>query len=541
MAGSAAQRMVVTGTRVTRQFIRVCRQAPSPDHFTGCPIRLGRHQPLTERGNTGGMLLTTALRAVPSKDNPPRPFERLTEPRHPHSSRSPRLGIIQAAILWSALLLLPGCDRENADAPPAAPAVREDSLPVIKVSGHGGGLGKEDQAVGDPLEISAKALYGKWEWNEPGKVSITLGFRDILDFAHTYNSQGKRVGNPDGRVSLLVTVLDASELAPELAWGLDISNRRGWVADAKDEIGPPGPERSAEIRLVRSDLLHIKGRLPATIANIEFDGFLVKVPGNGIEDLPDLVARLGSDRPKDIRIAAAKRLYVANDPPVKETVPILVEWLKESDAEIRFVALEALFVVLMPTKGPCPLAVVKALFDKDKNVRNMAANCLDYRPLPEEAMPLLLKAIEHDDYYVQCKALDAILDTTHDFDLVVPRWFRAIKRSQDAMDAGLLDREELRAWAEGIKCGAVNAAMRLHYLGRENPSDLGKCLIKLLSDKSPGIRLAAARSLGAIAGDNANSKEVLRVLNAHDAVEKLLDDPDPSVVATAQAALAKLK
>jgi HEAT repeat protein len=83
------------------------------------------------------------------------------------------------------------------------------------------------------------------------------------------------------------------------------------------------------------------------------------------------------------------------------------------------------------------------------------------------------------------------------------------------------------------------AVQRLQYHGKKSPQEMGKCLIRLLSDKSPVIRRAAARTLGALAGEHAKTKTVFRELNADDAVAKLLADSDASVKRAAQTALEK--
>jgi HEAT repeat protein len=137
--------------------------------------------------------------------------------------------------------------------------------------------------------------------------------------------------------------------------------------------------------------------------------------------------------------------------------------------------------------------------------------------------------------------VSALYNATHDFDLVVPYWLLATVAYEQAQGPDRLKQQADQEPAEEINMAAISAAFALRHHGKKTPQELGKCLIKLLSDKSPDIRRAAARNLGAIADDNAKSKKVLHDLNAYDAVSKLLDDSDASVRLAAETALEKLE
>jgi hypothetical protein len=175
---------------------------------------------------------------------------------------------------------------------------------VIKVTGNSKFDGQDAPKTDRPLEISVATLRGKWEWDQPGKAKLVLAFSDSTDFAYTHDSQGKLAANPDGLAQLSINIPDVGGNSPALAWGLDIANRRVRLSEVDDEpeIGSPGRGWSAEIQLVRDDVLHIKGRLPTHFAHLEFDGLLVKVPPKVIKDVADLVRRLGKDNPKEVRL-----------------------------------------------------------------------------------------------------------------------------------------------------------------------------------------------------------------------------------------------
>ncbi len=481
---------------------------------------------------------------------------------------------IQSAALFA--LFAVGCRDATANRAPAVPP--QDNHRITRIAGNTLFDGKEPPKTDKPLPITAGALRGKWEWNRPDPASIVLEFRDSTDFAHTYNAQGNLTTNLDGRAQLSVDIPNGvTKLA--LAWGLDSANRRGWLADAEDEVGPPGPERSAVIQLIRDDVLQIKGRLANEfLGDLEFDAFLVKAApkkAKEIDNVDELVRWLGRDSHKQDRLAAADLLQEADHPPAKETVPILLGWIKEPDKEIRLKGLNTLAVVFIQTKGECPLAAVEAVFDKDEEVSWLASSLLVcYASLPSEAVPLLFRAIEHTNRNVRCdipqilvkaaredkrtvralkKALEdndwqvrsnaapALFDITHDFDLVVPYWLLAIERAQKLSESAPAQQPFSPRSVEEMKAVAAGAAMALRNHGRDTPRELGECLVRLLSDDSPRMCSAAARTLGAIAGDRAKSKAALRDVKAHEAIVKLLTDSDASVRQAAKTAIEKLE
>lgn len=295
------------------------------------------------------------------------------------------------------------------------------------------------------------------------------------------------------------------------------------------------------------------------------------------EEGGDLVSRLKSDQPKDVRLAAAKALMRMEKPPVEKSAPILRAWLKEKDSDFRAAALESLTVELMLTKGECPVEALELMFDKVDSVRWNAATCVScLDKFPKTAAPLLLRAATHEDravrdvvpralvraarehrrtvpvlmaltrdkdMLVQAHAFEALFDATQDFDLVVPYWLRTDESYQRSV-------EEHKSVQNGArrKDPELESVPPLEYAkklleeyGKKEPEKLGNCLIKLLKDKSPVIRRGASRTLGAMAADEKASKEVLRTLSASQAIEKLEDDSDESVRAAAKAALTKLR
>jgi HEAT repeat protein len=268
-------------------------------------------------------------------------------------------------------------------------------------------------------------------------------------------------------------------------------------------------------------------------------------------------------------------LLEADQPPDKETIPVLVGLVTEEDNDIRVAALNTLALIGMTTKGECPLVMVEAIFDKDEDVSSLAASLVGcYEKFPSEALPLLFRAMEHEDrevrqqipsvlakaarddkrtvpalkkaiadkdWWVRSSAVGALFAATHDFDLVVPHWLLANENYQELTETL---RATLTADQQSAQVDANNeaslAVQKMIYHGKKSPQEMGKCLIGLLSDKSPVIRRAAARTLGALAGYKEKTKAVFRELNAHDAVARLLSDSDPSVKRAAKTALEKL-
>ena len=240
------------------------------------------------------------------------------------------------------------------------------------------------------------------------------------------------------------------------------------------------------------------------------------------DTVAELIAKLGADQPKDVRIAAATALQEKKVEKKEREVaiPLLCTWLKDKDVEFRKTAVDSLACMLIGTKGKCPLEIVQAMFDDSSDVRYIAATCCvcECREFSPEAMTLLFRAIESDDKdvrssipilladvakndertvpaikkattdkdpFVQGNSITALFRLTHDFDLVVPFYLRKIEDYRDLLDT--IEKEDFDRELE----------MRLHlpemlYMisqrflvkyGETEPEKLGRSLIKLRSRK----------------------------------------------------------
>ena len=297
------------------------------------------------------------------------------------------------------------------------------------------------------------------------------------------------------------------------------------------------------------------------------------------ESAAELIEKLASDQPQDIRVAAATALQEKSlkAEERKTVISILTPWLKDKDPEVRKSGIILLTCLMIGTKGRCPLEVAETMFDDSPDVRLHAAICVsECRNFPAEALPLLFRAIEHDDTDVRChipvllaqalkddkrtipalkkattdkdalvknSAFVALFQVTDDFDLVVPYHLRTLENSRTLMlDVKEEDYErEFKKRQAGLAYILRNSSDKfLVEHGETEPEKLGRCLVKLLSDKSPTIRRAAVRALGEIAEHKQESKEALRRINAQNAIEKLADDREITVGGAALRALDQL-
>jgi HEAT repeat protein len=273
------------------------------------------------------------------------------------------------------------------------------------------------------------------------------------------------------------------------------------------------------------------------------------------DDIPSLIAKLGCERAKPDRIAAAKALGDSKDKRALRAVKALTAGCKDRDAEIRSASVVALGLLVHRHNQRCPLVIVELMFDSDATVRTNAGGLVSIiDDLPPEGTALLYKNVNHTDPVirsdvmtplaradgrnpkvikvlekatrdadagVRVNAVAGLWQATGDLSRLVPLWLRLL---EDAPPGNPTDRQgTLR------QLGAIAGATKLRELGVANPKEIAAELVKSLTDKSPQMRRAAARSLGAMAGETAKARRVLRKAGVERALKPLLDDPDESV------------
>src|SRR5207248_1311500 len=116
----------------------------------------------------------------------------------------------------------------------------------------------------EPLEMSAAAIRGTWQAvAKNGSIALRLG--DSNDPAWTLDAKGAVRDNPDGAARWTWTGTAGGLNSTAVPWGLDSPPRRGWLSTP----GEPRIKDLAEFRLVRDDLLRVKGRIPLPGMEIE--------------------------------------------------------------------------------------------------------------------------------------------------------------------------------------------------------------------------------------------------------------------------------
>jgi len=124
--------------------------------------------------------------------------------------------------------------------------------------------------TGEPMDISPSALRGVWLALTPaGETKLKFG--DPYVPSWTFDPSGRNVDNPDGSANLSVLGPTSSVTLP---WGLESADHYGWISwpGAKEK-------RQLEFRLVRQDLLHLKGFTPAR-GGVQLDVILIRASLN---------------------------------------------------------------------------------------------------------------------------------------------------------------------------------------------------------------------------------------------------------------------
>lgn len=316
------------------------------------------------------------------------------------------------------------------------------------------------------------------------------------------------------------------------------------------------------------------------------------------EEVAELIKGLETDRPKASRTEVVRKLRDIKGPEGLKAVPSLARLLEDKDAEIREEAITAIGTITYLNKQPCPVALVKSLFDGNADVRLTACTYVGvFEKYPAEARALLLRALEHTDANVRSTAIHplarvwgkekevlaavkkatkdknlsvrhnayaALWSISQDLDLVLPHWLQAVEGMADLKPEVELATQEAKFEQASATLIGLGSAVKLFELTAERPADLAKALLKLLADDSPIIRRAAARTLGAMAVDPKQTtpllkdlppdspglklpvvdhkkvKAILKDLEVDAAVRKLLADPDEKVRANAETALKRL-
>jgi HEAT repeat protein len=216
---------------------------------------------------------------------------------------------------------------------------------------------------------------------------------------------------------------------------------------------------------------------------------------------------------KSQRIQAIQVVGAAH-PNAVGSVPVVIEALKDEDAEVRRSAAEALARVDAKTPGVVP-ALAEALRDRDSEVRGAAALALGRLRVAREAVPPLCQTLRDSDARVRIQAAWALTRIDPEAKGAVSVLTAALKEA-DPQLRGL-------------------AAQALTGLG-DRASEAVPTLAAALSDPTPGVRLWAAVALGEIGPPaRAAVPALIRALedsnhNVVMAVGSALDQIDPKAV-----------
>jgi HEAT repeat protein len=243
------------------------------------------------------------------------------------------------------------------------------------------------------------------------------------------------------------------------------------------------------------------------------------------DELTRLLERAGPANAKAERILALEELTEKGKKNPQRTCAALAPYAKDEDAEIRLKVLIAIGISAAEQRE-CPIPIAQALADEDDAVRGNAAAMLGfYTRYPEEAVPLLLKAVASDDRFVRQSLPDALASACGK----TPRGLNAIRRLFTDVDPSVRhnaqlahfkltgephdyvghllrvtaspdddsppETDEQRTTRELLQ---IAGAGLLYELTRKRPDDLAKELVTYLADEKPRIRQCALRQLRAM-------------------------------------------
>jgi HEAT repeat protein len=271
---------------------------------------------------------------------------------------------------------------------------------------------------------------------------------------------------------------------------------------------------------------------------------------------------LDKEQPSSARNVAAAQLRELK---TADDLPLFRDLLRDDDAGVRCTAIHSVAVIeyCMKKSKLCPREFVAALFDPDPEVRSLAASYVSiFEEFPLDclprclaltasndpvvrmaaatclyhfgwasrmALPELTRLCGDEDWFVRHNAANSLWYITRDGKLVVPVMVENLVRIEnDSPDKELHDVRFACIW------------YRLSESARQSPRSVGAALLDLLKDPSPEFRGKAARLLGALADDNADTKDCFRELQADERLRKLLDDGDGSVRFSAARALQRI-
>lgn len=181
-----------------------------------------------------------------------------------------------------------------------------------------------------------------------------------------------------------------------------------------------------------------------------------------------------------VRVKAAEALWKIEKTPATVLLPVLLEALKDKDAQLRAAAAPVIGMLGSKAKTAVP-ALIQALKDKDERVRGEAVSALgEIGPPAKEAAPALLSLVQDDFSFVEPLVVSALGNMGPG---VVP-----------ALLKGLDDASVARRRA---------AAEALTLLGPQAREALPG-LLRALADKDASVRSQSARALGSL-GDEAGT------------------------------------
>jgi HEAT repeat protein len=246
-------------------------------------------------------------------------------------------------------------------------------------------------------------------------------------------------------------------------------------------------------------------------------------------------------------------------------IPTLEECLrKDPEPSVRESAAYRLASIGCEQRVPCPLALLEALFDADRNVSESANSCVPaFDKFPPQAVEILLrctrstndnirgnclqplaiaggknkqvveaieKAQQDERFVVRHNAHVALFKVNDDLETYATYLIRLQAAPDNLLGKIDEDSEEGKQDLAVKAYGQVGAALLFAVWSEDRPDELAAVLLKLLSSPSVPMRKEAVRLIGACAWKNMgrDEKGLLKSAEARDPKKR----PEPSKVAS---------
>ncbi|MCA9069625.1 MAG: HEAT repeat domain-containing protein [Planctomycetaceae bacterium] len=295
---------------------------------------------------------------------------------------------------------------------------------------------------------------------------------------------------------------------------------------------------------------------------------LMLFPGEGTESVDSLLKKIGSDNPKEVRLAALEKLkedYLGTKTGLNLKDPAQVRraletFPEEKDIDVRRSLVLALGLGIIKYQFECPTTLVDAIDDADEQISANARVAVTVaEKISPSALPHLLKACDSDDHSLRMAGVQALpalaakspdalkklkqlmkhpnvmvqdfahhghFEATQDFGPYVT--YLLLASADRPKEPAPKTPDQKQAEEHKDMC-SVTAAMKFYHFSRTTPKKLANELLTNLSHEDARIRQCTLRQLRAMCISSHETYKAIPKNKAKKAVAKLFEDKNEKV------------